>query len=356
MRRDLGGRSTRAAYTFMELLTVIAIIGILVALLLPAVQAAREAARRNSCTSNLSQLAIAVQQYEMVFGVYPPGTINNARPIFNRPKGYHHNWILQLLPYLEQKNTYAHVNRATGVYDRSNAAVRRVNLKVLRCPTLSSGGKAYSDYAGVHNDVEAPIDIDNNGVFFLNRSIGYEDLVDGSSNTFFFGEKLTIAGDLGWMSGTRATLRNTGVPINYGGSRSRFRVSPSLPPGSYPPGVGTQGMTEPSAPEGEELLGALFGDPGILPWGDLSAGSPIDGGMPGGSPIDANESQEPPIFKRPTVPLLAVGGFGSEHAGGAQFVLGDGSVQFISETVNPVVFMRLGNRADRSLRSGDGDY
>ena len=71
-----------------------------------------------------------------------------------------------------------------------------------------------SNYAGCHNDAEAPIDANNNGVLFLNSHISAADVTDGTSNTIYVGEKLAEAGDLGWMSGTRATLRNTGSPLD----------------------------------------------------------------------------------------------------------------------------------------------
>src|SRR5688572_33061782 len=93
-------------FTLVELLVVIAIIGVLVALLLPAVQAAREAARRSSCMNNLSQLNLAIHQYEMAHGAYPPGTVAAAGPISNTATGYHHSWTVQILPYIEQQNAY----------------------------------------------------------------------------------------------------------------------------------------------------------------------------------------------------------------------------------------------------------
>src|SRR5688572_19511410 len=96
----------RSGFTLVELLVVIAIIGILVALLLPAVQAAREAARRMSCVNNLTQLILAVQNYDATYRVYPPGTLNPTGPIADVAQGQHHNWLIQLLPYFEEQNTY----------------------------------------------------------------------------------------------------------------------------------------------------------------------------------------------------------------------------------------------------------
>ena len=201
----------------VELLVVIAIIGILVALLLPAVQAAREAARRMQCTNNLCQLILAVQNYEMAFRVYPPGTINDSGPIQNLPQGYHHNWISQLLPFIEEQNVYNHVDFQVGVYDDKNKAVRRADIPILACPSSPDRGQDIwlTNYAGCHNDVESPIDKDNHGVFFLNSSIRTLDVTDGVSHTLFISEKiLDPQTDLGWMSGTRATLRNTGNRLN----------------------------------------------------------------------------------------------------------------------------------------------
>src|SRR4051812_39085560 len=94
----------RPGFTLIELLVVIAIISVLIALLLPAIQAAREAARRVQCVNNLMQIGIAVQNYESSHEILPPGVVDLAGPIQNVPKGYHASWMVQLLPYLEQKN------------------------------------------------------------------------------------------------------------------------------------------------------------------------------------------------------------------------------------------------------------
>src|SRR3954451_14542119 len=91
-------------FTLIELLVVIAIISVLIALLLPAVQAAREAARRVQCVNNLMQLGIALHNYESSYEMLPPGSVNPTGPIVNLPRGYHVSWMVQLLPFIEQKS------------------------------------------------------------------------------------------------------------------------------------------------------------------------------------------------------------------------------------------------------------
>ena len=323
-------RSRHRAFTLVELLVVIAIIGVLISLLLPAVQAAREAARRISCANNLGQLITAVHNYEMAHTVYPSGTIESKGPIFNIPVGYHQNWISQLLPYLEEKNAYNLVDFQFGVYHSKNAPVRAHVVPVLLCPssgapktgtpgvapaamgTMSEPGPAagsgaagagappvvaFSSYAGVHHDSPAPINVDNNGVFYLNSRVRYDDVTDGSSHTAFIGEKIiTAATDWGWMSGTRATLRNMGAGLNLTGF---------IGPGGGRPD--------------------FFGDRG---------GSSASSGAGGGGNAAA---------------ALAVGGFGSPHPSGVQFALGDGSVHFLHQNINAVTLAQLGNRSDGQL-------
>ncbi len=337
----------RRAFTLVELLVVIAIIAMLVMLLLPAVQAMRESARRTSCQNNLMQLIAAVHNFEMAHEVYPSGVLDSAGPIANTRNGHHHNWIIQLLPYIEEGNAYRHINPQLSVYHKDHQGVRELGIPTLICPSEGRfATEPASNYAGCHHDVEAPIDANNNGVFFLNSRLGRDDISDGLTYTIFLGEKRTDEKlELGWMSGTRATLRNTGTPI---------------------------GMTGPDAPAKFVKLGSS--QEGYVEYGerDLAQG---DGAVSGqqdpveedsdGNEEEQTEEEEKEAGKAPDeeggaasdpqanptpTPALYVGGFGSPHTGGgANFAFGDGRILFMSPGIDPKIYRQLGNRADGQL-------
>ncbi len=324
-RRVESTRRPSRAFTLIELLVVIAIIAVLVALLLPAVQAAREAARRAQCVNNLMQIVLATKNYETSHEVLPPGSINPTGPINNMPTGYHHNWVSQILPFLEHKNVYNHLNFKVGVYSGENATARAVTMSVFLCPSDSQGiwsvgttnpnlpanssvGPAASNaYAACHHDAEAAIDTTNHGVFYLNSRVRYEDIEDGTSQTIFFGELFQGPSQLGWASGTRSTLRNTGDAIGL--NRPSFlTVSPPT----------SASLTAEKAAEEEAK----------------ATGKPIP-------------------KKKPEAPADPVGGFGSYHAGGSNFAFGDGSVRFLKQSITPRVYQLLGNRADGEMISAE---
>lgn len=263
---------------------VIFIISIVLSIVLPALMAGRDAAQRVSCLNNLRQMSLALGNYESQYQVLPPGVVNPTGPIHNRPDGLHISWIMQLMPYQEQMRLALSFDHEFPVYAAVNNTVRMTSIRTLVCPSDVSATRklpyAASSYAACHHDVEAPIDVDNHGVFYVNSSLSHADLLDGSSNTIFVGEKLTDSRDLGWLSGTRATLRNTGTPLNAG-------------------------------------LAAIL------------ARKPI---------ADDDDPDD-----------LRVGGFGSFHKGGANFIFGDGSVRFITETISPRVYRFLGHRADGEM-------
>ena len=208
-------RFSHPGFTLVELLVVIAIIGILVGLLLPAVQAAREAARRMSCANNVAQLGLAIHHYEFAMERLPSGTINSTGPIRNEPIGQHVSWTVQLLPYIEQNALARSIDITKGVYDPVNLQFRKVQIASLVCssfPLPSHSGVddnflGSSTYAACYGDSEVPVDDNNNGVFYRNSRTKFSDIDDGASNTIFVSEKVSERGDLGWMSGTRATLR-----------------------------------------------------------------------------------------------------------------------------------------------------
>src|SRR6266446_3699873 len=110
-----------SGFTMIELLFVIAIVAILIALLLPAIQAAREVARRVQCANNLMQLGIGMGNYASTHSVFPPGVVNDKGPILNLPYGYHHGWVVQILPFIGQDNVYRRMDFRHGVYEPANA-------------------------------------------------------------------------------------------------------------------------------------------------------------------------------------------------------------------------------------------
>jgi len=291
----------RPAFTLIELLVVIAIISVLIALLLPAVQGAREAARRAQCCNNLMQLGIAILNYEASHEQLPPGVVNDTDPVLDLPKGYGFGWLSQILPYCEQRNAYNHFNFNVGLYELQNLTVRTMMIRSFICPSDPGPNRgallvAMTSYAGVHNDVEAPITAKNKGVFFLNSSVRFEDITDGTSQTVFVGEKLNDGLDQGWASGTRASLRNAGWMVNSSTNLAMTIV----------------------APGGKD---------------DAAAGKDAAAGLPGA-----------PSF---------VGGFSSRHPGGANFCFGDGSVRFLKSSLSLGILKLLATRAGGELVSSD---
>ncbi|MDZ4850577.1 MAG: DUF1559 domain-containing protein [Pirellulaceae bacterium] len=278
----------RKAFTLVELLVVIAIIGILAGLLLPAIQQAREAARRMSCSNNIMQLGLAVHHFEFNHEHLPSGVLNPDGPIRNEPIGKHVSWIVSILPHIEQSAAYKLFDQSLGAYDERNKSVRTHPIQILVCPSNPNRqllanpdrhltGSSATHYFGCHHDSEAAIDEKNNGLLFLNSQIRFSDMLDGSSHTILLGEGHADEDTLGWVSGTRSSLRNTG------------------------------------------------------PMEDR--------------PRNRNAVPQP---AKPAVSLF-VGGFGSYHTGGASFVFADGSVRFLSSNTDKTVYQRFGNRADGEL-------
>jgi len=290
----------RPAFTLLELIMVVSIIAVLIALLLPAVQSSREQARRVQCTNNLLQLGLALGNYASTHNVLPPGVVEEKGPILNLPRGYHFSWTVQILPFLEQNNVYRRFDFRHGVYHPSNETAGNAVISTFLCPSNSRGGRNH--YAGCHHDVDAPIDLNNRGVLYLNSRVAYDDISDGLAYTFLLGEIEAGGPTLGWPSGTRATLRNTGHRLNE--PDYLFRAM-----GRSPFANASQTVSTPQ--EMEQLV-----EDGVLPIG-------------------------------------YTGGFSSRHSRGANFLFCNGAVRFVKESVNPVVYEHLGNRNDGEIVNDD---
>ena len=124
----------RGGFTLIEMLMVLTVIGIIVGLLLPAIQSARETARRTQCGQHLLQLGIALGNYASTHRVFPPGVVNDKGPIASRPKGYHVGWPVQILPFIEQGNIYRHIDFRRGVYDAANSTALGTPLEAVDLP------------------------------------------------------------------------------------------------------------------------------------------------------------------------------------------------------------------------------
>jgi prepilin-type N-terminal cleavage/methylation domain-containing protein len=288
-----GARPLRRGFTAIELLVVIAIISVLIALLLPAVQQAREGARRLQCKNHLMQLGLALHSYHQAHGLFPPGSINAVAPVVQDNTGYKFNWIAQILPYIDESLLYHKVDFEKGAYAPENLAVASHPLSLLICP--SNGLPGTCNYSGCYHDREAPINSDNNGLLFLNSSIRYSDISDGRQNTILLGEALATGS---YLSGTRTTLRNASgmnQPVDIAAVTSQqYRNDFGIDDGKN---------LEAAAERGE-----LQGDP-----------------------------------------KLYVGGFSSQHGMSVHFCFADGAVRLLTSNIDRTVFQHLANRADGHL-------
>lgn len=294
----LSSRNRQRGFTLIELLVVIAIIAILIALLLPAVQQAREAARRTQCKNNLKQLGLALHNYHDVARTFPSGWVC-VDPVTGQQSAHDGvsgaGWGTMILPYIEESNIYDQFDADVSIADPANAAFIDNIITAWQCPSDPKPDKWEIEEEGSPGTVLAELPTANyigsfgteeldgcenapgtapvsnggqcrgDGMFYHNSKVRLRDITDGTTNTIMLGERKTDV-LLGWYS-------------------------------TWP------GMV----PEGEEAFQRVLGSADHVP----------------------ND------------PAAHLDDFSSRHVGGAQFTLGDGSVRFISENIDEGIYHSL---------------
>lgn len=322
-RADLGGMSVREgrAFTLVELLTVVAVVALLIALLLPAVQAARESARRSQCLANLRQIGIACQTYAANFGYMPDGLSTFGRP---GHLGEHHGYsaFTTLLPSLDQQSTYNAINfslqasRYTFSRSRDNSTAALVDISVFLCPSdwVSSTGGGRTSYAGSTGyglTDESPA-----GIFNRRKEspCPLSDIRDGLSTTMFLTEwNLTPFDD-----------------YNNDPLSATFKVEDFQGDEEYQEFL--------SACEGLNPLVALLGPRKTQRWffdglGDTMLTS------------DMTPNGHSCITNRSTIVFTA----GSRHPGRTNLLFGDGHASPVSNSVAIATWHALGTRAGAEI-------
>ena len=310
-------RRARRGFTLIELLVVIAIIAILIALLLPAVQQAREAARRTECKNNLKQIGIALHNYHDVHNVFPPGYI--ARNVASTDPaavedGSGFAWGTMILPMMDQSPLYNQFNLNADCRDAANLAAGRVFLPGFRCPsdtgldifTVSDGTNSYelptANYVGMYgygSVTMAPGNPNPAGVLYRNSNVSFRDITDGTSATILVAERAQVHDFI------------PGAPDVQADSTWYAAV-----PGVFrPAGMGTMPDEAPAS----LVLGHV------------------------GQMMGAMTMHHPPNTTHHIV------NFSSRHEGGTHMLLADGSVHFISENINYNTFRWLGQRDDGEI-------
>jgi prepilin-type N-terminal cleavage/methylation domain-containing protein len=311
----------RQGFTLIELLVVIAIIAILIALLLPAVQQAREAARRSQCKNNLKQLGLALHNYHEAFGLFPPGYVaQNGSMTTNdttepAQSGGNWSWGAYLLPMVDQGALYNQLNVGPqtclqAMSTASSLALMGQPMAAFRCPSDPNSGRVTVTFKNSSSGNVSPApalsnyvaanhasDIFRNatgtsttslGMFYMNSGVSFRDILDGTSNTIALGERCEVL-----RNGITGT--DTGTAAVYNGSLNAQAGC----------AVCARGTRQQSSLGTRDVLG--------------SGAASING---------------PTTVATAFAESTAARSFSSSHTGGAQFVMGDGSVRFISENID----------------------
>jgi prepilin-type N-terminal cleavage/methylation domain-containing protein len=317
----------RSGFTLLELLVVIAIIAVLVALLLPAVQQAREAARRAQCKNSMKQMGLALHNYHDAFLVFPPGE-TNTQDIGYGTAG--HAWQAFVLPYLDQSAVYNRINWSlpgwiwppvVETLDPNHTMAVNTVLNVYLCPSSTQNSKVNivpsssshppnklgnCEYVGIAGSDRNPRagweNASNRGAMFLNSRTGVRDFIDGTSNTMFVGE----------FSGVTECQA-----LNAGGGTSNSTLSWDMGNqcGNCAGGEMTYAVKTIAFPPN----GAYF-------WNDADA------------------QRCPPVQS-----VVSRAALKSNHEGGIHISLTDGSVRFLSESIDLVTYKDLADRADGNV-------
>jgi len=308
--------SQRRAFTLIELLVVIAIIAVLIGLLLPAVQKARDASNRTKCQNNLKQIALGIHNYESANGYLPPGWT------------YSVTWgtLANILPYIEQGNVANIVNLNISMNDPSNANGIQQPINLFRCPAdvtnspMPSLGAPTNYYGNngswvvfvIAHGLNNPPDTQPNGVFFSNsQNIRMLDITDGTSNTAFYSERALSDGNGGLIT-----------PLD-----DMF--------------VGPNEM-----PESPVSAADAIAQCNTVDITNPANQFPIFMGAPWGNGQHIYQHIAPPNTRSCgwLASLRANVTATSRHTGGVNLALGDGAVRFVTNTIDLPTWQALGSR------------
>ena len=335
-------------FTLIELLVVIAIIAVLVALLLPAVQQAREAARRSQCKNNLKQLGLALHNYHEVYNRFPRhGTMGFWNGTAMQP--YHHTWLTALLPFIDQGPLYNQVNfnlpawaQLTIFPPGQTISYLSRQLSVLRCPSDNINGDvpgpltanvAITNYSACQggdwwNRPNNGDDLGNQlygGIFTDHYNCPIAAITDGTSNTIAIGE--TTVGSFYAPTGSTGWKTNgQGKPRTRTAGGVVFR--PAFVGATFNPNLG-------------DCLGCT------------QQGWPAPCTQPDGSAVTnffQNWASGGAFYEPVFMAALGINaewpGTNSLHTGGTHVTMGDGSVQFLSQSMNWTTFTILCGKSE----------
>ncbi|GAA4435976.1 DUF1559 domain-containing protein [Bremerella cremea] len=321
MRENNSSQSIRmrSAFTLVELLVVIAIIGVLIALLLPAVQQAREAARRSQCRNNLKQIGLALHNYHDVFHGMPPSTVRapytESSGWFGKP-GW--GWGALILPYVEQPALHEQLgvtsNRLTNYATITNMIeLTQTSLPVYLCPSSPAPELNAQFKKNAFATKDVPATSNYKGVF-------------GS-----FNEGATSGGPSDCPSGWyRGYCFGAETGIFGGGSHTRFRDITDGTSNTLTVGEVTYG----DLGDGIDRMAAV--------WVGMYDGS----GYSGNDQVVRVTQESLANTTARRINGTFRNAYSSHHPGGAQFVFGDGSVHFLPETIDGATMENLADRAD----------